>query len=545
MSELPAVSVIGGKLYFNTGDSGIKEAVIRSYSDFEFFCNYFLPDVFTEPFTVQRKLVAEILDSRLYPYFSVCSWRNFGKTTFMWAYAMRELLFQRRRFVLYIASTESQAIQQTEDLKIELLLNERIKEIFGCIRQDVVEEKIKFGFSRRFYYLISPVEGRPFGVVVPKGAGQAIRGMNVLVNRKKVRPDLILVDDLETDDVARNEEQLMNIHKWFYSAIRFLTEKRRAGIDEYEGCRKWKDVKESLYQIVVMDTMKNDNALIDKLSQDPEWKSLVLPLAEEVDGELRSCVPELFSDEDVRREYELSDANGTRDIFCREMLCRTSSDENTRFSKDDFLYYSGDEHNSKFVYRFLVVDPARSISTTSSYTGALIFGVNPYENKIYIMDYKLEKMTIEKLENYIVECIFRYRLDALCVEDIGLKDWIRTWLENMLHKRNIGVKIIWLGTTRLKNRNMFNNTKAARLATILPMYKNRQVVHNENIRGSVLETQLLSFPNIKIWDLMDCLGYIPYVMESEALFFMPEKSYNVKELEEYDLKFKQGVWRIV
>lgn len=543
--SLPCVSIIDGRLYFNTRDEGIRELVLRSYNDFSYFCMQFLGNVFYDGFSGQRLEIANLLSRREYPYIAVCSWRGIGKTSLMWAYAMHELLYQRRKFVLYISSTEDLSSRQTEDMKLELLLNERIREVFGSIRPEVIEERVKFGFSRRFYYLMNPVMKVPFGVVSPRGAGQAVRGSNVLLNGVKVRPDLILIDDLETDEVIRSEEQMRAIHEWFYSAVKNLTDKRKPRIDEVEGCRKWVDEGSSLFQIIVMDTKKHDLCLIGKLVEDPEWKSLVLPVASKgEDGLYYSNVPEIFSDEEIRMDIEVERSRGTFHIYSREMLCDTSGDDSNLFELSDFRYYNTNEHMSRYVTRYMVLDPARSISSRSSYTGVLFFGVNTFEGKVYIYDYSLKKLTIEELELYIINKVREHSVNCLCIEDIGLKDWIRSWVENIIQRNQLDVHILWLSSNRIKDRSFFSSTKVARVATVLPLYKSGSVYHHESLRDSVLENQLLNYPKNSIWDLLDCVGYIPYIMENEGLYFMPVGNYNLKDVQEYDIMFKEGVWRI-
>jgi hypothetical protein len=76
-------------------------------------------------------------------------------------------------------------------------------------------------------------------------------------------------------------------------------------------------------------------------------------------------------------------------------------------------------------------------------------------------------------------------------------------------------------------------TKPQRVATLAPHYRHGYVHHNKAICGK-LETQLLSFPRSKQWDVMDAAAYITKVMEMEQQYFDPEGFDDVDPEEEFD-----------
>lgn len=540
------VYIRGGRVYFNTVDSGLRDFVMRCISDIGFFCRNVLGHIFYREFTGQQMEVLRVLGDSSIPRVAVCSWRDFGKTTLLMGFVIHQVLFRRRRFVVYIGSSYDSVVVVTEDIKGELVSNEWIREVFGSFIPRVEEEgDRRYGFSRKMYYLCDPVDGDSFAVIVPKGVGQSIRGIGGVVGGRRVRPDLVVIDDLETDEMVTSDGGLERIHRWFNSTVKYLVDIHEPeyvdGIDGYRWGGK------SYWRMVVMDTKKHENALISKLIRDRRWHSLVLPKARlGVDGEWYSNVPELFSDEQVRDEIRMEEESGTFELYSREMLCSSSDEMRIRFNSDMFSYYVGDSvYMGDGVFRYLVVDPARSISRGSSYTGVLCFGVSMYEGCVYVIDYELRRMGVDEIERLIVDWLSRYSVHCLCVEDIGLRDWIRSWVDRLLISNDIHTRVMWLSSGKVINRSLFDNTKEARVATVLPLYKSGLVLHNERMRGGILETHLLQYPDLRVWDLLDCVGYIPYILEREGLTVNAGMRYNSERMKEYSRKIKEGIWRVI
>ncbi len=542
---VPAVVIDGGRVYFNTNDVGIREQVLRYISDIGLFMREVLGGIFYYEFTGQHRRVLELFSDVSYPYVAVCSWRNFGKTSLLMGYIIHQLLFKRRRFVLYLGASYRDVVMRTEDIKLEFMVNKWIRDVFGELVPGKVEVggvSKRYDFSKSMYYLSSGVDMEPFAVIVPRGVGQSIRGSSVRVGGRRVRPDLVIVDDLESDDMVSSEVEVEKVWRWFNSTVKYLVDIHRPDVGEDGVCR-W--FGRSWWRFIVMDTMKHPNSLISRLVQDRRWSSLVLPRAEFRDGEWYSCVPELVSDEAIRLEVELEREAGTFELYSREMLCQSGDISVERFSRNMFLYYSGDEWSGKHVRRYIVVDPARSISNKSSYTGVLVFGVNLYEGKVYLMDYIYNRVSIDELRRVLIDFSKRYLVECWCIEDIGLRDWIRSWVESVIVDSGLGIRVLWLSVGNIRNRALFNSSKEARLATMLPYYKSGCVFHSESFRDGILERQLLQYPNIRFWDLMDCVGYVPYILDKEGLNLAYSKRYSKEELLVIDKKIKEGVWRIV
>jgi hypothetical protein len=49
------------------------------------------------------------------------------------------------------------------------------------------------------------------------------------------------------------------------------------------------------------------------------------------------------------------------------------------------------------------------------------------------------------------------------------------------------------------------------------------VYHESKLKDSMLESQLLSYPNCAAWEMTDCLGYIVQVLDKMSIHFAPRQ----------------------
>ena len=128
------------------------------------------------------------------------------------AYGLASVLFRASEFILIVSDTESQSSMFLGAIKQELQENEAIGELFGLKKNEKGE--VEFIKDTETDCIVQFQDGHKFRIIA-KGAEQKLRGM--LWNGK--RPDLILVDDLENDELVLNKERRMKLRRWFFSAL--------------------------------------------------------------------------------------------------------------------------------------------------------------------------------------------------------------------------------------------------------------------------------------------------------------------------------------
>lgn len=190
---------------FEVGGFGetLTDAQIRKilFYDLQAFARLAMPDYFTTPFAPFHKDLFRVWGSNA-EYVMLVMPRGFGKTTTAQMLCLHEALYQQAKFILFVGSTAERALEKVEDLKKELEENDRIRALFG----DQVNPK---------HWLKGDIQLNNGVIIKSKGAGQSLRGVKVGAHR----PDLIVIDDLENDELGGSREQCDKLHNWLYRTL--------------------------------------------------------------------------------------------------------------------------------------------------------------------------------------------------------------------------------------------------------------------------------------------------------------------------------------
>jgi hypothetical protein len=140
------------------------------------------------------------------PLVAIAAPRNHAKSTAIsFAYTLACVLFRERQYVLLVSDTVTQAVQFLGDIKRELYDNEQIRTLFK------IQEFIKDADDD---IIVMCEDGHKFRIQA-KGSEQKVRGLKW--NNK--RPDLIVCDDLENDEIVMNKERREKFRRWFNGAL--------------------------------------------------------------------------------------------------------------------------------------------------------------------------------------------------------------------------------------------------------------------------------------------------------------------------------------
>jgi len=142
-----------------------------------------------------------------HPQVAIAAPRRHAKTTAVTqTCTLAAVCFREREYVLIVSDTITQATQFLSDIKRELTDNDALRSLFKI--KDLIKD------SRRRPYL--PMYRRnTSSELLAKGAEQKIRGLKW--NNK--RPDLIICDDLENDEIVLNKERRAKFKRWFYASL--------------------------------------------------------------------------------------------------------------------------------------------------------------------------------------------------------------------------------------------------------------------------------------------------------------------------------------
>ncbi|MBR6287606.1 MAG: hypothetical protein IKR18_11645 [Bacteroidaceae bacterium] len=136
-------------------------------------------------------------------WYEVLSWsRELAKSTVAMFVIMYLTLTKRKQFVVLASATETSAIRLLAAFKVNFESNPRIRQFYGS--QPVLGQWTDKEFTCRC--------GAKFIAI---GAGSAPRG----ARNESIRPDIIYMDDYDTDEDCRNPETLKKKWDWFENAL--------------------------------------------------------------------------------------------------------------------------------------------------------------------------------------------------------------------------------------------------------------------------------------------------------------------------------------
>ena len=142
-----------------------------------------------------------------HPLVAIAAPRSHAKSTAIThVYVLASVLFRDRQFCLIISDTYEQAVMFLKDISSELKENE---ELVGFFDIDTNFEK-----DSENDIIVKFKDGSKFRIIA-KGSEQKVRGLKW----DGKRPDLIVCDDLENDEIVMNEERRRKFKNWFLDAL--------------------------------------------------------------------------------------------------------------------------------------------------------------------------------------------------------------------------------------------------------------------------------------------------------------------------------------
>lgn len=477
----------------------IKDILVECYKDYELFCKTIFPESFFGPMTKLHRAMIELFESDE-RYVAIGAPRGIGKTTLSRTYAAKNILYQDKYFIPYVAKSHDAALLQTENLKRDLTSNIVIPKIFGPIKAQNLTGLFQETFSKKSWVAYNTL-------VMPRGFGQQIRGL-VYNNH---RPDLFIIDDLEDDDQIHNPEYRLKLKVWFNATL-------LKAISQYS----------SNWRIIYIDTLKHEDSLLQDLFDSTRWTSVRLELC---DDNCKSNVPELYTDEEIQAEHDYHEEQGILDVFYREFRNLPVAGKDATFQKKLFKYYDPVDIIRKSSVHWVVIgDPAKTAKFHSADSAVVGIGIDTAANAIYIQDIVRGKFYPDQFYEELFSMAWRLGASVIAVEVTGLEEFIKQPIKNEAVKRQCKAELVWLVA---RGGNQKEKGKDLRIAALAPYYRMGNVYHNPAVCG-VLETQLLSFPRSKYKDVMDATAYVIELLDIGDIFFttVEQEGSDAEELEE-------------
>ncbi len=189
----------------------------RLLSNYDEFCEYYFPHFLTLRDKTTGEVIRTIHNAPFHTKAAikikntpnlkaVFKWpRGHAKSTHIGIFIPLWLIFQPKRlvnFMVTVGKSENSAVRLLGDLQAELEFNQKIIADFG--EQKNLGSWIEGEFKTR--------GGAKFLAV---GRGQSPRGLR----EREARPDYIVIDDLDDDELCRNEKRVKEMTDWVKEAL--------------------------------------------------------------------------------------------------------------------------------------------------------------------------------------------------------------------------------------------------------------------------------------------------------------------------------------
>lgn len=457
-----------------------------------------------------------------YKYVAIAAPRGHAKSTAgTIAYGLAAVLFRQAEFVLIVSDTESQSSMFLGAIKQELQENEAIRELFGLTTNEKGE--VTFIKDTETDVIVSFTDGHKFRIIA-KGAEQKLRGM--LWNGK--RPDLILVDDLENDELVMNKDRRMKLRRWFFSAL--LPAMSVSG-----KLRMWGTV---LHMDALLESLMprewDKRTIREELKDyDPSqtnlhrWRSIKYRAHNSDFTQL--LWPERFDRNFFESKREERIRQGIPDSYSQEYLNRPIDDTLAYFKRTDFREEKEEEKDVNMTV-YITADLAISEKDTADYSVFCVAGMDEHR-RLHILNVVRDRLDGRQIVDLILELYRVYRPQAIGIEEMQVSKAIGPFLrEEMVRSGDFPLIV------PLKHGG---KDKIQRARNIQARMRAKSVMFDKASDWFPdLEDEMLRFPRGKHDDQVDAMAYLGMLLDK-----MIEAPTNEElDEEEYQDELKQSGW---
>ena len=450
------------------------------------------------------------------PYVAIAAPRGHAKSTAVThTYTLASIVFRLRRFALLAAQTEGQAIQFLGDLKKEFYENDALINLFG------VGDVIKDTESDVIVQFKDKSEAR----IIVRGSGQQVRGLKW----RNTRPDLIIGDDLENDEIVLNDDRRAKFKSWVFNAL------LPCGADDA--------LVRFVGTILHMDSMLESTMpnktrgqvittpLMDYYVPDTHnrsiWHSIKFRAHPGLDDFSEILWPEKFPEERLRAIRQTYIEQGTPEGYSQEYLNNPIDESHAFFKRKDILdipeyeaFYSKTKEPETF---YAAIDMAISEKSQRARTAIAICGISP-TGMLRVRDIiKGRWDSLEIVENmfYVQE---RYRPQLFWVEEENISRAVGPFLYEEMRKPDRP----FINLDYVKP----SNDKLIRARPLQARMRAKGVQFDKQAEWfASLEEEIAYFPRGKFKDQVDALSYICLKLD--------EMTYPLNKEEQAELEYQQ------
>ena len=358
------------------------------------------------------------------------------------------------------------------------------------------------------------IDGNKF-VVKAYGGKTGIRGTKEMGKR----PQLVIMDDLVSDDDARSATVLDAIKSTVHKAIDYALHPQR-------------------YKKIWLGTPFNTNDPLYEVVESGTWAVNVFPVCEKfpcTKEEFRGSWEDRFTYEYVKEKYEGALSIGKVDTFYQELMLQIMSDDDRLVLDSDLQWYNLTnliEKRSNFNF-YITTDFATSEKESADFSFISVWAVNHQGNYFWV-DGVCKRQTMDKNLDDLFRLVSKYHPQSVGIEVSGQQGGFISWIQREMFDRNI---FFTLASNSKDGQPGLrpNNSKVERFNVVVPDFKLKRFYfpsdkrNSEALKELILELSLASMGGFKskhddAIDTVSQLAMMQIWLPSEGTTFVKDGS---------------------
>ena len=339
------------------------------------------------------------------------------------SYTLASVLFRVRRFVVLVSDTETQAVQFLNDIKMELTDNQDLQQLFD------IDKFVKFTESD---VIVRFKDGTMFRILA-KGSEQSLRGLKW----NGMRPDLIVCDDMENDELVMNKERREKFMRWIYGAL--IPALSPDGIMRVVGTVLHLDsfleqiMPKNWDKFTVREELKDYSTNSKGMWKTIRWRAHNDDLSEILWQE-RFTRENLIA---IRKDYG---ERGIPDVYSQEYLNYPLDPTRAYFKKADFVEMSSTDKQDIVEKRrpltyYIADDPAVSTHERADFTAIIVCGMDS-EGKLYMVEAIKDRIDTREHIDLLFDLYQKYNPEFIAIEKEKITKAIGPFLTEEMYKRS-------------------------------------------------------------------------------------------------------------
>ena len=249
------------------------------------------------------------------------------------------------------------------------------------------------------------------------GANTNFRG----VNYNGARPDIVVLDDITTNEAESSEIIQNTINDNFYKSIIPALNPQR-------------------FRVFLIGTPISERDLLHQLSDNPEWVLHKFPVAKEFpcsEEEFQGAWEDRFSYKAVKSKYETYKASGKLQAFSQEYMLEITDLSTLLVDPEDIQWF---DHStlvqSKQNYSFYIsTDFATSTKKSADYSTIGVWAVSSNSDWL-LVDGQCKRQTMQDNIEDLFDYVKRWKPISVGIESSGQQGGFLSIIQDMQMKRN-------------------------------------------------------------------------------------------------------------